>query len=364
MGDNMRRPVSGKRFNKYRTIRQSLCFEGLESRVVLSATSAHSHTAAAIIGTISGVVTNDVTGAGVRNDKVALYNASGITVAIAYTNTRGYYQFGITRDGPYVVRQFTPKGYVQTSPTFTNTPPVPDPNETSPFQSPINITTKPINLSTVLQVSYAPANSSGESPVAPEAAAKGDEVGVNPSNADYVTAGGTIYQLAQFHFHSPSETLLHGKSTNMEIHFVNESYEGGTSVLAVFLKLGAHNYALDPILNAMEKVTDMPSVPLSVQGPINLAGLLPKSMQGWFYQGSLTSKPYSGPLNFFVFQQKITLSLSQFKTYVAFAEAIGKHPNARPTQPLSGRLLNLLNNQVVFAGVSEPNEDFSIAPKR
>jgi hypothetical protein len=116
----MRRSVGGKRSSKRSAIGQSFFTETLELRVLLNATSTHVRPAAAIIGTISGVVTNDVTGVGVGNDKVALYNSNGRTVAIAYTSSTGHYQFGITQIGAYVVRQFTPKGYVQTSPTFTN----------------------------------------------------------------------------------------------------------------------------------------------------------------------------------------------------------------------------------------------------
>jgi carbonic anhydrase len=183
-----------------------------------------------------------------------------------------------------------------------------------------------------------------------------------PSNSDYVTAGGTVYQLTDFHFHSPSEDLVNGKSTNLQIHFVNESADGGISVLGVFVKLGAHNYALDPILNALNPVPTSTSSNLPINGPINFAGLLPKNKQGWFYRGSLTTGQYAGPLNWFVFQQPITLGLKQFETYVNFAKAEGFYPNARATQPLNGRMLNVLANQVDFTGVSQNDENFSIAP--
>jgi len=356
----MRRPVGKERFNKRRAMDQSLVLESLESRVVLNATSTHVHPAAAIIGRISGVVTNDVTGAGVSNDKVALYNSAGGTVAIAYTSAAGHYQFGITQDGTYVVRQFTPKGYVQTSPSFTNVPPAAG----YAFQSPINITGKAINLGTVLKVGYTPNYSTGETiEEGASTAGDGDEISFVPSNSDIVIAGGTVYQLTQFHFHSPSEDLINGKSTNLEIHFVNQSADGGISVLAVFVKLGAHNYALDPILKAMKPAVTATSSPLPINGPINFAGLVPNSMQGWFYQGTLTTGAYAGPLNWFVFQKPITLDLNQFKTYVNFAKAEGIYPNARATQPLNGRLLNALTNQVYFNGVSQTDENFSIAPQ-
>jgi carbonic anhydrase len=356
----MRRLVGSERLKTRRSMGQSLFLESLESRLVLSVTPAHVHPAAAILGTISGVVTNDVTGAGVGNDKVALYNSSGSTVAVAHTSANGHYQFGITQTGTYVVRQFTPKGFVQTSPTFTNVPPVAG----YPFQSPINITGKAINLATVLHVGYAPNDSTGETVVVgPGTLGDGLEVGFVPSNSDYVTAGGTVYQLTQFHFHSPSEDLVNGKSTNLEIHFVNQSADGGISVLGVFVKLGAHNYAVDPILKAMNPALKATSSPLSINGPINFANLLPASTQGWYYQGTLTSGTYAGPLNWFVFQKPITLDLNQFRTYVTFAKAEGFYPNARATQPLNGRLLNMLNNQVYFNGVSQTEENFSIAPQ-
>jgi carbonic anhydrase len=172
-----------------------------------------------------------------------------------------------------------------------------------------------------------------------------------------------VYQLTQFHFHSPSEDLVNGKSTNLEIHFVNQSAQGGISVLAAFVKLGAHNYALDPILKAMNPALTATSSALPVNGPINLAGLLPASMQGWYYQGTLTTGAYAGPLNWFVFQKPITLDLNQFKTYVTFAKAERFYPNARATQPLNGRQLNALTNQIYFNGVSQTDENFSIAPQ-
>ena len=356
----MRRFVGGKRFFTRRAMDRSLFLESLESRVVLNASTTYVHPTAAIIGTISGVVTNDQTGAGVRNDKVALYNSSGSTIAIAYTSATGYYQFGISQIGTYVVRQFTPKRYVQTSPTFTNLPPAAG----YPFQSPINISAKAINLASVLKVGYTPNYSTGETIAEGSGtAADGVEVGFVPSNSDYVTAGGTVYQLTQFHFHSPSEDRINGKSTNLEIHFVNQSADGGISVLAVFVKLGAHNYALDPILKAMNPALTTTSSPLPVTGPINFAGLLPTSMQGWYYQGTLTTGAYAGPLNWFVFQKPITLDLNQFKTYVTFAKAGGFYPNARATQPHNGRLLNVLTHQVSFNGVSQSGENFSIAPQ-
>jgi hypothetical protein len=193
----MQRAVGGKRSSKSSAIGQSFFSENLELRVLLNARSTHVRPAAAKIGTISGVVTNDVRGVGVRNDKVALYNSTGRSVAIAYTRATGHHQFGITQIGAYVVRQFTPKGYVQTSPTFTNLPP----EAGYPFQSPINITGKAIDLASVLKVGYAPNDSTAATIEAdPSTPAHGLEVSFVPSNSDYVTMGKPCINLPSFIF--------------------------------------------------------------------------------------------------------------------------------------------------------------------
>ena len=80
--------------------------------------------------------------------------------------------------------------------------------------------------------------------------------------------------------------------------------------------------------------------------PIHFAGLLPSSMQGWFYQGSLTAPPLSQPINWFVFSTPITLSYAQLQQYEQVARASGFLPNARPTQPLDGRRINEFNYDV------------------
>lgn len=127
------------------------------------------------------------------------------------------------------------------------------------------------------------------------------------------------------------------------------------TVLAVFLELGPYNAALQPILDAAMASPPPPST------AINLAGLLPASTQGWFYQGSLTVPPLSQSINWIVFSTPITLSYSQLQQYEVVAKASGFLPNARPTQPLDGRQVNEFNYDVNFENQSVTALNFTLA---
>ncbi len=64
---------------------------------------------------------------------------------------------------------------------------------------------------------------------------------------DTLTVGDASFNLAQFHFHSPSEHTVQGKHYPMEVHFVHQSSSGALAVIGVFIEDGAHNAAFDPI---------------------------------------------------------------------------------------------------------------------
>jgi carbonic anhydrase len=187
-----------------------------------------------------------------------------------------------------------------------------------------------------------------------------------PETVPFVTVDGNEFDLAQFHFHNPSENTVNSNPSTMEIHFVNKNAAGAVSVVAVFLQLGAHNNALDPILNTASTLpAPTPSNPTSettLSDPVNLVGLLPASMQGWYFQGSLTSSPYSLPINWFVLATPITLDATQLAEYQAVANAGSYLPNARAVQPLDGRQLNEIDNYVNFQGQQITGVNFTLRP--
>jgi carbonic anhydrase len=341
-----------------------------------------------VLGTITGTVSNTATGRGLARVRVQLLNGNGDVVATSATGGLGRYMFQVRQNGPYVVRAVTPPRWMQTSPTFAYTASQgsfaagfgdnswnhatgnsnPDfgpvgvyawdtiaPAGDLPFQSPINIAAPPIDLSQFLSINYTNA-------VPHQIINNGHEIQVQftGSSAGSINLGGTEFELSQFHFHDPSETTINGHGYSMEEHFLNTSAAGAQTVLAVFLQLGAFNPSLQPILDAATAHLTTPGSSTTISQPIDFAGLLPSSMEGWFYEGSLTTPPLSQPVNWFVFSTPITLDFAQLQQYEAVAEDSGFLPNARPTQPLDGRQVNQFNFNVNFQNQSVAGLNFTL----
>jgi carbonic anhydrase len=344
-----------------------------------------------VLGTIQGTVTNQVTSKSVANVKVQLINSNGDVVAATKTNRKGQYSFKVKQNGAYVVREVTPRKFVQTSPTFAYTAAtgalIPGAGSSSwtystgndnpafgpvgvyawdtvapagdlPFESPINITAPAIDLSPYLSVDF-------NNAVPKQIINNSHQIQVQftESSADEITVGGVPFELAQFHYHDQSETTVNGHHYSLEEHFVNTSADGAETVVAVFLQLGAHNDALDPVLNAATASLTQPNSTTTISTPIDFAGLLPSSLSGWFYEGSLTTPALSQPVNWFVLSTPITLDFAQLKQYEAVASGSGFLPNARPVQPLDGRQVNEFNFDVNFQSQSVAGLNFTLAPR-
>ena len=362
--------------------------ESMESRRVLSSFVAP-------FGTISGAAINEATGQGMSHVQVQLINSSGRVVGKTFTNAQGLYLFNVKHSDAYVVREVLPKGFFQITPSFALAAPTGSFNTATagttsasqsaswnygfgtnpaagpfawdtiapaadlPFQSPINITTRPTNLSAILSIDY--------NAIAPSKTINnGHQIQVQfPTNnaADTISLVGQTADLAQFHYHAPSETTVNGKHFLAEEHFVNTNpVTDSETVIAVFLQLGPHNNALQPILDAATaSLTKAGSSTTSV-GPIDFSGLLPTNPTGWFYKGSLTTPPVSQPVNWLVFSTPITLDANQAAQYQAVAASGGFLPNARPSQALDGRVLNELDYQIIFGGDGLAGENFQLIP--
>ncbi len=340
--------------------------------------------AGAAIGTISGMVLNSGTDRPLRHVQVQLINSSGLVARRTLTGPRGRYVFPVFANGPYAVREVTPRRWTQTSPTFDyaaptgsynpgygskswtwstgNTDPTSGPvgpygwnsiasAGNQPFQSPINISAPSINLGQYLSLRL--------SSTVASVLNNGHEIKVNfTGSSQTMNLGGTTFSLSQVHFHDPSENQVNGQGYSMEEHLVFASPTGALAVVAVFLQVGANNPALQPILDA---APTSPSSSASNPAAVDFSGLLPSSLQGWFYVGSLTTPPLSQPVNFLVLSTPITLSYAQLKQYEAIARAGGFLPNARPVQPLDGRQVNQFNIDVNFQNRSVGGLNFGLA---
>nr|WP_245671735.1 carbonic anhydrase family protein [Nocardia amamiensis] len=65
-------------------------------------------------------------------------------------------------------------------------------------------------------------------------------------NGNRIVIDGVPFDLAQFHFHLPSEHTLDGAGTTMEVHFVHKSAAGKLAVLGVLMQATPDPSPFDP----------------------------------------------------------------------------------------------------------------------
>ena len=159
----------------------------------------------------------------------------------------------------------------------------------------------------------------------------GHTIQVTVAGGNFLTVGGTTYELQQFHFHRPGEERINGKGTEMVVHMVHKSYDGKTAVLAVLLERGAANPMIQTVWNnlPLEKLTSVtPSIVLDVNE------ILPERRDYFTYMGSLTEPPCTENVLWIVMKQPMTASPQQMALFSRL------YPfNARPVQPGNGRML-------------------------
>jgi carbonic anhydrase len=150
----------------------------------------------------------------------------------------------------------------------------------------------------------------------------------------FTTSHGT-YQLKQFHFHTPSEHTIDGRSFPMEVHFVHQSADGRLAVVGIFFVEGAANANLAKLIAHFPAGSGQ-SAELPAE-KIDLDLHLPKDRTAYTYMGSLTTPPCSEGVEWYVLREPVPASREQLE---AFAARL--HQNHRPVQPLNGRTVELV----------------------
>jgi carbonic anhydrase len=160
----------------------------------------------------------------------------------------------------------------------------------------------------------------------------GHTVQVDAPDGDTLTAAGDTWSLVQFHFHTPSEHTLDGKSFDGEVHFVHKNAKGQLAVVGVMLKKGKENAALAPIWDVLP--TEVTKDAKTIEGKsVDVSSLLSTKAGYYGYSGSLTTPPCSEGVSWFVLATPVEVSEGQLKK---FHEATHGDTN-RPVQPLGGR---------------------------
>lgn len=141
-----------------------------------------------------------------------------------------------------------------------------------------------------------------------------------------------VTELKQFHFHSPSEHTIDGKSFAMEIHFVHADNDGKLTVVGILVDEGEEH----PVLS--ELWAFMPENPgETIQEPIGIeeTDLLPPTRKYYAYSGSLTTPPCTEGVKWLVLKTSVQASAEQIAT---FKSRVGQATN-RPVQPINARLI-------------------------
>jgi carbonic anhydrase len=150
-----------------------------------------------------------------------------------------------------------------------------------------------------------------------------------PAGAAHIVLDGVRWDLAQFHWHTPSEHEVDGRDTPLEMHLVHTRADEAILVIAVFIERGSANGALAPMFR------DLPELPNATRevSDVRLRALLPERRKSFRYRGSLTTPPFTEPVRFIVLADSISASKRQIGAFrELFAEG-----NSREVQPLNGR---------------------------
>ena len=125
----------------------------------------------------------------------------------------------------------------------------------------------------------------------------------------YLTVGTDKYALQQFHFHVPSEASIEGRRYAAGVHLVHANEKGALAVVGVLFEEGAANELIESLWAALPL-----DARTQTQGrvPVDPARLLPAIRDYFTYVGSLTTPPCSEGLRWFVTDQPLSISISQW----------------------------------------------------
>ncbi len=150
----------------------------------------------------------------------------------------------------------------------------------------------------------------------------GSSIGINNSN----------YELKQFHFHTPSENTIDGKSYPLEAHFVHQNKAGELAVVAVMFNTKEENKTVASLWKALK---DSQAKSKNVSLPATALALLPKDKAYYRFNGSLTTPPCSEGVRWYVMKSPLTVSKAQVEEFHHELH----HSNNRPVQQLNARLI-------------------------
>ncbi|WP_338760048.1 carbonic anhydrase family protein [Massilia sp. METH4] len=161
----------------------------------------------------------------------------------------------------------------------------------------------------------------------------GHTVQVDLADGGDIDVAGTTYRLVQFHFHTPSEEAVNGRRYPLVAHLVHRSDAGELAVVAVLFKRGRDNAALGPVFAGMPATAGEKR---AATAEFDAAALLPERRGYYGYTGSLTTPPCSEGVRWHILKEPVEVSSAQLAAFRKLYRM-----NARPVQPLNGRVVEV-----------------------
>jgi carbonic anhydrase len=162
----------------------------------------------------------------------------------------------------------------------------------------------------------------------------GHTIQANISGENTFSNDDGLFDLKQFHFHSPSENTIDGQSFPLEAHFVHVDKKGRLAVIGLMFKEGKENLVLTKIWQNMpQKAGDT----YILNDTFQSVNLLPNKASSQYYRfnGSLTTPPCTEGVRWFVLKTAVEASKAQIKK---FHQLMGTDTN-RPTQAINARVI-------------------------
>lgn len=188
----------------------------------------------------------------------------------------------------------------------------------------------PINLTGFIESELPPLKFSYQAAGGHEILNNGHTIQVNFNPGNEINLNGQIFTLKQFHIHAPSENQLQGASFPMEAHLVHADAQGHLAVVAIFIKEGAANLALN---QAWPQIPEKANDKVELKTPVAAAALLPANRDYYRFNGSLTTPPCTEGVIWLVMKSAMTASKAQISRF----KEVMHHANNRPIQPLNAR---------------------------
>ena len=140
------------------------------------------------------------------------------------------------------------------------------------------------------------------------------------------------FVLQQFHFHSPGENEISGRTFPLEAHFVYKDSAGALAVVALLFRKGKEN---QQIAMAWRQLPSDINRAAALTSPVDIRKLLPGQQGFYRFDGSLTTPPCSEGVRWIVLKQTRSVSDDQ----IALLHKAVHGANNRPVQPLDGRII-------------------------